>query len=198
MPGYAFGSGNKNYSVYKRIGAIYSSALTGTLTQPVLSDGDLSSYSVTPNYSGSGYAATGSQQDLEIYAVFPDNTISANAATANFTDNGSDPYSLQHQFSVNQGQPTSVLIVNLTTNEYKVFGTTSSPIEDDHSGWSSMPHGLSTVSSYAVDVSVAGDSAASLWVFRNTSTTKYTTSTIQIARDSADWTAGSPTVTPTS
>lgn len=198
VSGYAFGSGNKNYSIYKRIGAIYSTALTGTYTELATSNGNMSSYSPTPDYMGSGFSPTGSQSDFEIYAYFPDGTISPTGTAGNFTDDGMSSYSVSHNFSADQGNPSGVLIVDVTRNQYKVVGSISSPYNDDGSGYSSLPHGLSTVSSYTVSLSAIGDSGANRWVFRNTSTSKWTADTIQSATDNAAWTAGTPSVTPTS
>lgn len=202
VPGYAFGSGNKNYSIYQRVGGIFSTAVTGTHTELTAASSNFGSYGPVPNYSGSGYTPTGIQIDFEIFAYFPDGTISPAGVTNNFTDDGLNPYSVTHTWSSNLGNPQGILLIRNATDYLIVPNQSSSPYEDTNIGWSALPHGLSTVSSYSVTVNagVSSSPSPSRTVFRNTTTSKFTNddTASPSATDSGTWTTGSPSLTPTS
>lgn len=204
--GYAFGSGDKAYSLYgeNTTAGVFTNAVMTTFTEPPIGNYDPTTPATAAfNFSGAGYLSAGYDFQYNFWALYNGNTQISNASVLT-TDTGFDPsdgspYSVDVAATPPGGTvPSGYLILcqggNPNTGLYQIISGAS--FSDNGSGWGSVP----TTSALLYDVGLGWSATGGVidnYIVANTTTSTYISAgNTGGATDDTTWTAGSPTVTP--
>ena len=203
--GYAFASGNKDYTVYgNRVidgTTVYSA--TGdseTFTEPALTDYDPTGGTAV-DQAGTGYDPnTDPTPTYKVWAIYESGTIQNVTEISFALDNWDtlDPSDVALSWTQPvAGVPESYFIGRNATDGKTISGATPSHLDDD-TGWAGgATPGLTALANYDVDLTWTGNAEAEAFRILNTTDTEFLDSASSPAVDNNTWGAGS-TVTPNS
>jgi len=143
--GYAFGSGDKNYTLYGENSSlsVFSPGVGTTFTEPPSSDYEPIAASASFNFAGTGYIADDSYYDYQIYALYGGNayvSVGSVDSVGPFTDpNDGSSFSIGVSWSPPLGAtPDSYMVVMGGSNAntgLMAFPGSSTSFTDDNTSW---------------------------------------------------------------
>lgn len=202
--GYAFGSGNKNYSQYAFLGVsgidVYSvTPSTTTFTEPATTDYDPTLATATPQ-SGSGYDGDiDTPPTYAIWALFDGGAIQSvnTAVPSGFAWPGSGFWDVQIDCTAPTGEAAYGYYIARNATDYQIVVGSTCTLLDNNTGWvAGAAPGLPDVAAsfYNVVLTPSSVTGADGYRYLNTTTGTFVNN---VTTDDNTWASGS-TVTPTS